>query len=74
MSSLCTSQDKTEECTKEEKIRQTNISKKKMKKLPTRPRYWYSWISALSNKSAEEEIDIDSLWLMSSVIALTFFS
>ena len=39
------------------KIRETNISKKKMKKLPTRPGYRYSWTSALSNRSAEEEID-----------------
>ena len=39
------------------KIRQRNVPKKKMKKLPTRPGYRYSLTSVLSNRSAEGEID-----------------
>ena len=57
------------------KIRQRNIPKKKIKKLPTRPGYRvFIWTYVLSKKSAEEEADTDWLWLMSSVIILIAFS
>ena len=56
------------------KIRQMNISKKKMKKLPTRPGYRVFMDICSFKQVSRVETDIGRLWWMNSVTALTVFS